>query len=500
MKCDKPVNFTYDGDFHEQAPLLYKMDGKVKNYLIPGTDYTTDYKDAKGNLVDPRKAGTYTVIYTGIGAYSGTVKKTFKIAPYTGTAISVTVTPGSYAYTKGGAKPGSVDANEVIVKFKNQILEKDTDYTLKWSNNNAVTTAKTKKKPTVTAVMKGDFKGSKSAEFTITGSALSNETVNVVTTDVIYANKAGICKTTPTITDKATGAKLAAGTDYEKTFKYTYAEDTWVQVKKTVNKKTVYEDEERLAGTEVNPKVDIIPVKPGGTKINVTIKGRGNYFGSGSEAATITECFYFVEKSLAKATVKIANKQYAGEPIELEEEDITVQFGKETPLKMGTDYRIVPGSYVKNTNKGTAKVTIEAVPGSNYGNRKTASFKIVAKTMDYTIHYDNNKAVLAQKLYNAKDGTGDVEEWFNANYRINGTMKDSTTAKGAKITKNAFVLQKKAANGKWANSTDASFDGWNTKSDGSGHAIANQSAFSPSWLDNIIYGEKYDLFVQWKLQ
>ena len=507
VKCDKPVNFTYDGGFHKQEPLLYTMSGTEKNYLTPNDDYTVDYKDASGHSVDPRKAGTYTVIYTGIGAYTGTVKKTYKINPFTETAttngIQVTVSPGSYTYTKGGVKPGSVNTDEVTVKFvfggRNVTLEKDTDYTLKWSNNNAVTTASIRKKPTVTAVLKGNFKGSKSAEFTITGSTLSAASVNVVTTDVVYAQKPGICKTTPTITDAVTGAKLVAGTDYEKTFKYTYAQTTHVKVKKTVNKKTVYSDEERAAGTEVNPKEDIIPA---GYRINVTIKGKGNYFGTGEEAATITGSFYYVSKSLAKATVKIANKQFTGEPIELEEEDITVRFGNDDPLVLGTDYVIVPGSYLKNTNKGTAKVTIAAVPGGNYGNRKTVSFKIVAKTMNYTIHYDNNKALLAQTLYDkyGNGAEGGADAWFDANYRINGTMKDSSTARGAKVTKNAFVLQKKSATVKWVSSTDAVFTGWNTKENGSGNAIANQGVFSPTWIANLIFGEKYDLFAQWDVK
>ncbi|MCR5156669.1 MAG: InlB B-repeat-containing protein [Butyrivibrio sp.] len=507
VKCDKPVNFTYDGGFHKQEPLLYTMSGTEKNYLTPNDDYTVDYKDASGHSVDPRKAGSYTVIYTGIGAYTGTVKKTYKINPFTETAatngIKVTVSPGSYTYTKGGVKPGSVNTDEVTVKFvfggRNVTLEKDTDYTLKWSNNNAVTTASTSKKPTVTAVLKGNFKGSKSAKFTITGSTLSAASVNVVTTDVVYAQKPGICKTTPTITDAVTGAKLVAGTDYEKTFKYTYAQTTHVKVKKTVNKKTVYSDEERAAGTEVNPKEDIIPA---GYRINVTIKGKGNYFGTGEEAATITGSFYYVSKSLAKATVKIANKQFTGEPIELEEEDITVRFGNDDPLVLETDYVIVPGSYLKNTNKGTAKVTIAAVPGGNYGNRKTVSFKIVAKTMNYTIHYDNNKALLAQALYDkyGNGAEGGADAWFDANYRINGTMKDSSTARGAKVTKNAFVLQKKSATGKWVSSTDAVFTGWNTKENGSGNAIANQGVFSPTWIADLIFGEKYDLFAQWDVK
>ncbi len=61
----------YDGSAKEQ-PDAYFYVGKKSNKLTVGKDYTVTYK----NNVN---IGTATVTYKGIGAYSGSVKKTFKI-------------------------------------------------------------------------------------------------------------------------------------------------------------------------------------------------------------------------------------------------------------------------------------------------------------------------------------------------------------------------------------------------------------------------------------
>ena len=52
---------------------------------------------------------------------------------------------------------------------------------------------------------------------------------------------------------------------------------------------------------------------------------------------------------------------------------ITVNKQKEY-LVLGKDFEVVPGSYVKNINKGTAKVTFRGI--NEYGGSKTVSFKI----------------------------------------------------------------------------------------------------------------------------
>ena len=51
-------------------------------------------------------------------------------------------------------------------------------------------------------------------------------------------------------------------------------------------------------------------------------------------------------------------------------------------LVLGKHFEVVPGSYVKNINKGTAKVTFRGING--YGGTKTVSFKIGQRSIvDY---------------------------------------------------------------------------------------------------------------------
>ncbi len=61
--------FTYNGNV--QKPTVTLTNGAV---LKEGVDYTLKWSSAS-----PKNAGTYTITVTGIGAYTGTAKVTFKI-------------------------------------------------------------------------------------------------------------------------------------------------------------------------------------------------------------------------------------------------------------------------------------------------------------------------------------------------------------------------------------------------------------------------------------
>ncbi|HAE15202.1 MAG TPA: hypothetical protein DCG51_01515, partial [Erysipelotrichaceae bacterium] len=142
------------------------------------------------------------------------------------------------------------------------------------------------------------------------------------------------------------------GTDYEKTISYT-----------TVDGK------------------DLPAVVDPGTVVLVTVTGKGNYTESVSSTYRILE----TGKDISKAVFKIANQEYTGDAIEITDMSqftetigsknayITVNKQKEY-LVLGEDFEVVPGSYIKNINKGTAKVTFRGI--NEYGGTKTVSFKI----------------------------------------------------------------------------------------------------------------------------
>lgn len=159
-------NYTYDGT--EKIPsVTVELEGKT---LILNTDYTVEYS-ANINI------GTAKVTVAGKGNYTGSIEKTFKISEAeeepeeepkeedskkeedTKADISpatVTLEKNNYTYD------GTAKSPSVIVRLGEKVLELNTDYTVEYSDNIYVGTAK------VTVTGKGNYTGSKSVNFTIT--------------------------------------------------------------------------------------------------------------------------------------------------------------------------------------------------------------------------------------------------------------------------------------------------------------------------------------------
>ncbi|MBR2845841.1 MAG: leucine-rich repeat protein [Solobacterium sp.] len=320
------VSEEYDGNEKLNASITPKA---AYEGIITEDDYTVAYTK---NV----NAGTATVTATGKGIYTGTVKKTFKITPrlYADHKDEFRFEVNDAVYSKGGAIP------EVHVYWNEEELIVGTDYTLKYTNNKqTVTDGKVK------ITFKGNFKGSAEEQpFKITKKDIA--LVNITAKDLVY--KKGKYKSTPVLID-IDGKKLKAGADYLKTYEYTG----------------------NIIDGDAQPE----------TEITVTVTGTGNYTGSVSTTYRILE----TGKDISKAVFKIANQEYTGSEILITDMSqftgtddarnayITVNKQKEY-LVLGEDFEVVPGSYVKNINKGTAKVTFRGI--NEYGGTKTVSFKI----------------------------------------------------------------------------------------------------------------------------
>ena len=168
--------------------------------------------------------------------------------------------------------------------------------------------------------------------------------------------------------DINSGKVLQAGTDYKKVVKYTYKNAT------TIKEKGSTALVSRAAGDEVKAK-DIVPKN---TVITATVTGINNYSGS------LSTDFRFIDKDLdlSKAVITIKAQIYTGKPIELKNSDIRFKInGEEKTLTLGSDYEIIydQSGYTKI---GTYTVTIRAKNGNEngYGNKKTVTFKINAKS------------------------------------------------------------------------------------------------------------------------
>ena len=103
VTVDDPVDSVYDGQQHKWLPVVTDAE---RNALVEGEDYTVSYdKDDFTNVT-----GDITVTITGMGNYTGTVTKTYKItkAPLAVAALSASKVYDGSALTAGGTIDGLV--------------------------------------------------------------------------------------------------------------------------------------------------------------------------------------------------------------------------------------------------------------------------------------------------------------------------------------------------------------------------------------------------------
>ncbi len=326
-------------------------DNPEEKVLTEGTDYTVKYIN---NLSASNKA---QIEIKGIGKYTGTIKKNFKVNAFELNSDDITVESVTN-FKKGGAKP------EVYVKAKLLsgvvTLAEGTDYSLSYKNNK-VYPENSSLVPTVVIKGKGNYRGTIEKNFSIQKSSLNRMRITV--NDIVFKEKSGICKPSVKLVD-VDGKTLSAGKDYDKNIEYKYVANVYVGQKcadGTV--KNVF----RVAGLSVR-KEDIIPA---GTEIKAYVKALENGAYDGSAEAV----FRFVKSDISKARITISPKIYIGKAVRPSKDDLNVYIGV-TPLDKA-DYEIV--DYTNNILKGTGKITIRGK--GNYGGTKTAGFIIGPKLL-----------------------------------------------------------------------------------------------------------------------
>lgn len=134
---------------------------------------------------------------------------------------------------------------------------------------------------------------------------------------------------------------------------------------------------------ETNEVLDKNSIVPADSVIQIAVQGRGNY-----TDGIATGTYRIIKNScdIGKAVIQINKQTYTGKAVEITGQDqfktgkVFIKNGKETQvLTLGKDIEAVPGSYVNNINKGTAKVTFRGIGG--YGGSKTVSFKIGTRSI-----------------------------------------------------------------------------------------------------------------------
>ena len=147
-------------------PAVTVRDGYYTT-LKEGTDYTISYKDAAGKVVSSMKdAGTYTVVITGKGNYSGTLTLTYTIIGIDISGYTVTLKANS-VNADGYSKVPTI----VSVKYGVTSSLLSSDYTVSYqdSTGKTVTSMSTPGTYKVVVTGKNGYSGSTYATFRIVG-------------------------------------------------------------------------------------------------------------------------------------------------------------------------------------------------------------------------------------------------------------------------------------------------------------------------------------------
>lgn len=441
MKFDKIPDVIYNGRNTRPTVTIRTKDGETQ--LMSGSDYRLVYE----NTVNK---GTATVTVIGNGNYTGTKKLTYKVIakPLAESMIAVEqpaadqvgqLSPASlivlpekaaYQYTGKAIKPVLTVTDQAAGKAA---LVLNKDYTVSYSKNRAVGEAQ------ITVKGKGNYSGTVKVPFTISPVDFSQGktagTIRVQVNDIAYTGKAlkPAVQVYETVegkerklsgnaytlsyadnTEKGTGTVTVTGKEKSGYTGTVTANFRIVDKAKLITTSAIKIDAipgQTYTGSALEPALHIVDKSnknqevtlEKGThyevtyrnnvsvgKATVTVKGIGSYAGSKDLTFKIGKRALADKNGLcADFTVKNpADLKYTGYALK---PDVTVKDGNKL-LVQGKDYKL---SYSKNTNIGTAAMTVTGI-GNYSGSYKGAAFRI--KAWDYS----TLTAEIANQVYTGK--------------------------------------------------------------------------------------------------
>lgn len=306
---------TYSGA--AQTSKVYVSNGTE---LMAGTDYTVTWED---NI----NVGTARVTITGIGDYTGTVKKNaFAITEKSIEKADVSANMASYVIKDGRDKYEP----EVTVTYGGMTLAKGTDYTVTYSNDGKNGTA------VITGI--GNFSGKVTKSFEIKSAAsISGDTTLLELKDITVAADGlvydGLAKTPEVTVTNSYGAVLREGIDYT----LSYANNVYA-----------------------------------GSAASVTAAGTGFYTGS------VTRSFRIAQKDISAADVakSIANVRYSSNSLKNRSVPVIIYNG--VKLAAGVDYTLGEYSGLEIADGSTSSNAAVKVTGNgNYTGTCSLTYSVV---------------------------------------------------------------------------------------------------------------------------
>lgn len=310
--------------------------------------------------------GSFSLIFTGTGKYSGVLKKTIKVKGYnlkndTKGELDISFSEGTsqYSYSKAGVRP------KVTVKFAGKVLLEGSDYKLSFRNNNKVAQADdvvASRKPTVVVTGIGNFTGANASLTFSIGKADITENVSLIPEDKVYKSNAGAryFKSVPKFYDNGYQISAGKGKDIEAVSKdccsYYYAD-----TKAAISDKTIVP-----AGTVIE------------VHVRVTCSEKSSYIPGTYDLVgfyRMTAAGNNIKNAKVKIIKAIPFSFTNGIAIMPQKKDIVLTLGKTTLTE--ADYDIV--SVTNNSFPGIATVTIRGK--GEYGGTKTLTFKIAGRSL-----------------------------------------------------------------------------------------------------------------------
>ncbi len=379
---DKNYKPEYDGEEHAPKFTVSAKNLESGYEMTEGVDYYVAYPK---NMTD---AGTVKYTVVGMGDFTGSVSKSYKISPRKATADQITISfdepEGGFEFNPAGVSVNKADYNWSVTYKADGTPEElilGKDYKVSYSGNKKVGT----NKASVKLSFLGNYKGSKATPKTfsikaVDLSTIDSDRIKVAIPDKIVKKAKTLGKSTPIVTVDGVTVKSSG---YNKV-KY-YLDATF---EKEVTKDDMTFDDSKSK------------------TIYVKIEGKGNYTGTIDAELCSYEVRMLDENQydLSKAKVKFTQKgKYSYTGLEVEpEKAVTLDEAKAqftVSLKVnGTEVVLDPEqyevAYMNNVNKGKATIVItgtgEAGTNNSYAfvGSKNATFSIVAQKVTNEVFQD----------------------------------------------------------------------------------------------------------------
>lgn len=179
------------------SPKLVLTDGSEVKNLVKDVDYTLTY-------TNPVNFGSASVIITGKGEYTNSIKIDYKVDSsiyLTNSNTTISNVNSLYVYTNKAIKP------EPIVKYKDNLLTKGKDYDVSYLHNTEIGRA------TVCILGKGKYSGIVLQHFKISDNKVSIASASIRGIKNEYYTNTFPCLPTPTVVD-CYGNTLKVNKDY----------------------------------------------------------------------------------------------------------------------------------------------------------------------------------------------------------------------------------------------------------------------------------------------